>query len=40
MFAFPDVLDFFAYKFAGLRGGCLPFACILPGAFNRLFFGH
>jgi len=39
VFAFPDVLNFFVHEFAGLRGGRLAFARILPGMFNGLFSG-
>jgi len=40
VFALPDVVNFFANELPGLGGRRLPFAGILTGAFNCLFFRH
>ena len=40
MFAFADVLHFFAHKLARLRGRRLAFALIFARAFNYFFFWH
>jgi hypothetical protein len=40
MFAFPDVLDFFADEFSCLGGWRLSLTGIFPGSFDCFLFGH
>ena len=40
VFAFPDVLHFFAHKLAGLSGRRLAFSLIFARAFYCVFFWH
>lgn len=40
MFAFTDVVNFFAYKLAGLCARRFTFALILLCAFQSFFLGH
>ena len=40
MFSLTDVLHLFANKFTGLRGWRKPFAFVLVGPFNDIFFWH
>src|SRR5215472_684900 len=40
MFAFTNMMNFLAHKFAGLRAGRFAFTLILLRAFQSFFFGH
>jgi hypothetical protein len=40
VFSSTDVLHFFPNEFTGLRGWRKPFAFVLAGPFNYIFFWH